>query len=142
MIVQDIYIKEHDWLLHAYFAVDAYYTDEIMERLWEMGCDSEHAERAYENLASGELNSGLCYSNYERRETVLVIAITSSADEFLNSLLHELTHFQSHVQYALSLDKTGEDVAYLVGDVVMLMYPKIKHLLCDCCRTKNDYDYE
>lgn len=142
MIVQDIYIKEYDWLLHAFFAVDEYYTNDIMERLWDMGCDSEHASRAYDNLTSGELNSGLCYSNYDRRETVLVIALTSSAAEFLNSLLHELVHFQSHVQYALSLDKKGEEVAYLVGDVVSLMYPKIKHLLCDCCRSKYMEDYE
>lgn len=141
MITQEIYIPKYDWLIHAYFAVDDYYTDDIMQHLWELGCDAEPARRAYENLSSGELNTGLCYSNYKLRETVMVIAKTSSADEFLNSLLHELTHFQSHVQKAYELEKTGEDVAYLVGDVVMLMYPKIQHLLCDCCRAKKHIGY-
>lgn len=142
MITQSIYIQKYDWLIHAYFAVDHYYVDDIMGHLWEIGCDAEHAKKAYENLSSGELNTGLCYSNYDKQETVLVIAKTSSADEFLNSLLHELVHFQSHVQKVYDLEKTGESVAYLVGDVVMLMYPKVKHLLCDCCRNEKRYYYE
>lgn len=134
MIRQKIYIKEYDWVVHAYFAVTTYYTDEIMDKLWLLGCDGETMELAQRNLDKGDLNTGLCYSNYHRRESVFVVAKTTSAAQFANSLHHELVHLQSHIAQVYFLQPTGEDVAYLSGELIMRMYPKIKHLLCDCCR--------
>jgi hypothetical protein len=134
MIRQKIYIKEYDWVVHAYFAVMTYYTDEIMDKLWLLGCEGETMELAQRNLDKGDLNTGLCYSNYRRRESVFVVAKTTSAAQFANSLHHELVHLQSHIAQVYFLQPTGEDVAYLSGELIMRMYPKIKHLLCDCCR--------
>lgn len=142
MIQQDIYVKEWDWTIHAFFAVNSYWVEPIMDLLWEIGCDSDNAKRAFDNLTSGKLNNGLCYSNYRRKESVMVIAKTSSAEEFFNSMIHELTHLQSHVCDVYHLAPTGEDIAYFTGDLSMQMYPKIKHLLCNCCRTKKEKHYE
>ena len=64
----------------------------------------------------------------------MVIAKTSSAEEFFNSFLHEMTHLQSHVCNVLFLSPTGEDIAYFTGEVAMELYPYIEHLLCNCCR--------
>lgn len=146
MIQQDIYIKEYDWVLHAYFSIHEYHVEEIMDLLWELDCDAHNAKRAYDNMISGELNTGFCYSNYAKRESVMLVAKASSAPQFLNSLLHELTHFQSHVAKVYFLKPTDEEVAYMAGDIIQQLYPKIKHLLCECCRNKNKtkqyYDYE
>lgn len=142
MIRQDIYIKEWDWTVHAFFSVSTYWVDEIMELLWEIGCDGDTAKKAYENLSESKLNSGLCYSNYRNKESVLVIAKTSSADEFFNSFLHEVCHLQAHVCDVYYLSPTGEDIAYFTGDLSMRLFPKIKHLLCDCCRKKKEKHYE
>lgn len=136
MIRQEIYVKEWDWNIHAFFAVSEYWVEDIMDLLWDMGCDASNAKKAYENLTSGELNNGLCYSNYARKESIMVIAKTSSADEFFNSFLHEMCHLQSHVCDVYHLSPKGEDIAYFTGEVSMQMFPRIKHLLCDCCRTK------
>jgi hypothetical protein len=111
-----------------------------MDLLWELGCDAEKAKKAYENLTSGELNNGICYSNYAKKESVFVVAKTTSAAQFANSLHHELTHLQSHIGYVYFLTPQGEEVAYLSGDIIMQMYPKIKHLLCDCCRKEEGYE--
>lgn len=45
MIRQTIYIDKYDWIVHAYFYVSEYYTDEIMEQLWELGCDADTAKK-------------------------------------------------------------------------------------------------
>jgi hypothetical protein len=136
MIRQTIYIDKYDWVVNAYYYVSEYYTDEIMEMLWELSCDSATAKKAYENLSSGELDTGMCYSNYVKKRSVMVIARTSSAAEFFNSLHHELTHLQAHIASTFRLNPLGEDIAYLTGEVAREIFPKVKHLICDCCRTK------
>lgn len=134
MIRVDIYVKEYNWNIHAFFAVSEYYVDEIMDMLWNIDCNSDTALKAFENMTSGRLNTGFCYSNYAQKESVMVVAKTTSAAQFANSLHHELVHLQSHIGKAFYLEPTSEDVAYLSGEIMMTIYPKIKHLLCDCCR--------
>ena len=137
MIRQKITLSDYDnWTIYAYYATTRYAVDEIMERLWEIGMDANNARQAFENLSMGNLNTGLCYSNYSMRKSVLVIALTSSPAEFINSWHHELEHLESHIGKVFNLDPTGEDIAYLSGELAMEMYPRIKHLICDCCRHK------
>ena len=114
MIRQKITLPDYDnWTIYAYYATTRYAVDEIMERLWEIGMDANNARQAFENLSRGNLNTGLCYSNYSMRKSVLVIALTSSPAEFINSWHHELEHLESHIGKVFNLDPTGEDIAYL-----------------------------
>lgn len=137
MIKQTIYIDSIGWLVHAYFHKTRYDVDEIMERLWDLQCNAEIAQKAFNNLISDSLNMGLCYSNYHTKESVLVIGRASSADEFFNSIVHELSHLQGHICDVIGLDPKGEEIAYYMGDLSRDIYPSISHLLCDCCRNKD-----
>lgn len=137
MIKHTIYIDSIGWLVHAYFHKTRYDVDEIMEKLWDLGCSSDIAQKAFNNLISDSLNMGLCYSNYHTKETVFVIGRASSADEFFNSIVHELTHLQGHICDVIGLDPKGEEIAYYMGDLSRDIYPSISHLLCDCCRNKD-----
>lgn len=137
MIKQTIYIDSIGWLVHAYFHKTRYDVDEIMERLWDLQCSSEIAQKAFNNLISDSLNMGLCYSNYNTKESVLVVGRASSADEFFNSIVHELSHLQGHICDVIGLDPKGEEIAYYMGDLSRDIYPSISHLLCDCCRNKD-----
>lgn len=38
MIRQQFDISKYDWKVEVYYAVDCYYTDEIMGRLYDIGC--------------------------------------------------------------------------------------------------------
>lgn len=135
MIRQKITLPDYDnWTIYAYYATTRYAVDEIMDSLWEIGVDAITARQAFENLSSGELNSGLCYSNILTRKSVLVIALTTSASEFLNSLAHETTHACVHIASAFGIDLRSEDFAYLVGDVCAEAYGSAGKLLCDSCR--------
>jgi hypothetical protein len=137
MIKQTIYIDSIGWLVHAYFHKTRYDVDEIMERLWDLQCNSEIAQKAFNNLISDSLDMGLCYSNYHTKESVLVVGRASSADEFFNSIVHELSHLQGHICDVIGLDPKGEEIAYYMGDLSRDIYPSISHLLCDCCRNKD-----
>ena len=136
MIRQRIYLDNYDILVHAYYATTQYYVEEILDRLYEIGCRGRNLRRAKENLASGELNVGLTYYSPRHREAGMVVALTSSAAEFYNSLLHELSHLTAYIAKDDNLSFTGEVIAYLEGDLAREIFPSVQPLLCDCCRHK------
>lgn len=135
MLRQKIHLNEWDWTIHAYYSVDGhYYTDEIMDRLVSLGCRGRNLQRAYTNLSSGTVDTGLTYSNLLKRETVMVVGYASSGAELFNSLLHEMRHVEEHITKASHIEPYGEPVAYLTGELGRQMYSCIGHYLCDCCR--------
>ena len=135
MLRQKIHLSEWDWTIHAYYSVDGhYYTDEIMVRLVSLGCRGRKLQRAYTNLSSGRVDTGLTYSNLLKRETVMVVGFASSGEELFNSLLHEMRHVEEHIAKASHIEPYGEPVAYLTGELGRQMYTCIGHYLCDCCR--------
>ena len=138
MIRQQFDISIYDWKVEVYYAVDCYYTDEIMGRLYDIGCRGDDLQTAYENLSAGKPDTGLTYSNYGTRQTVMVIGITSSATQFQNSYDHERKHLEAHIAAALGIDPWGEEICYLSGEIGQLMFEKARLMLCDCdcCKHK------
>jgi hypothetical protein len=67
----------------------------------------------------------------------MVVARTSSAAEFFNSVTHEFCHLAGQIANIIGVDRAGEEVAYMVGEMARDFYPGVKHLLCDCCRSKH-----
>lgn len=131
MIRQQLYIEKYDWVVYIYYAVDAYYIEEIMTQLYRIDCPFEFMRQAYENMSANKLNQGLTYSNYGRRETVMVIGLASSPAQYENSIQHELRHLVDNMVEALNL-KPGEPPGYLTGEVAMRMHPATKLLTCEC----------
>lgn len=141
MIRCELYTPRCDWKVTVFFAINEYWVDEIMEELWYLGIDAQNAKRAYENLSSGELNTGLCYSNYQKRKSVVVISKTTTADELFNSTMHEFKHLSSHIAKACDLEETGEEIAYATGELAHDMWKHVKHLFCDHCRCKTNHNH-
>lgn len=134
MIQQDIYLSAYDWHVHVYYAVTTYWHDRILCALRRAGCRGVELKRASRNLSAGRLDTGLTYSNFGRGETVMVIGLTSSPDEFLNSWLHEMRHLSRHIEQAYQLSPYGEAAAYLAGNIGQRMFPVAKDFLCVHCR--------
>ena len=141
MIVQDIHIKEYHWKARIFYAVTRYDIEEIMHSLHSIGCRAEHAKGAYKSLLRNEVGSGLTFSNYRRRHSVVVVALTSTAEQFHRCLIHELRHLQSHIASADNLDEKSEQVCYLLDELVGLTHQISAPLLCDCCREKQRHDH-
>lgn len=134
MIVQDFYIERYDWHVRVFYSVTTYWVWPIIKELRRIGCVGEKLETAYRNLSSGNLNTGLTYSNFERRETVMVIAKTSSPEQFQNSFDHEKGHLCRHISQTFGIDPYGEEEQYLQGYIGQKMFPVAKKFLCECCR--------
>lgn len=136
MIRHTFVIWEHSWTVRTYFAVTGYWADEILGHLFRLGADMDTMRSAAKNLRSGQLNTGLTYTSPWSRETVMVVALSSSGAEFFNSLLHEMKHLEEQIGQVIGIDPKSEQAAYFRGGVAREVFPHIRHLLCDCCRKK------
>lgn len=134
MIVQEFTLPKAEWRVKVYYSVTGYYVFEILEELRKIGCSGDTMADAYIQLYNCELNTGLTYSNCETHESVMVIASTSSSQEFANSLQHEQNHLKRHIAQTLGIDPYSEDESYLAGDISAAMHPVARKLLCSDCR--------
>lgn len=137
MIRQRIYHEDTGWRCHVYYIVTKPDAEEIIERLSEIGCNGDTLERAYRNLTSGKCDTGITYTNHARKESVVVIAKTSTALEFLLSLEHEFGHLACHIAQYYGLNLGGEDVRYICDALIEKTWIISRKLLCDCCRHKH-----
>ncbi len=133
MIVQTFYLKKYGWRVRVFYAVSHYHVERIVEALREIGCRGRRLREAMASLIRAEIDTGLTYSNYLRRETVMVIGMSSTAAEYDNSIRHEAHHLHMHIAEACGLDPYGEPVAYLVGETSRAMHPAASRLTCECC---------
>ena len=82
MIRQRFTLPKYGWSCMAYYAVDTYYTEEILDNMHSIGCDGDMLRTAYDNIKSGNLNTGVTYSNFGKSldcEPVLLIGIHKGA---------------------------------------------------------------
>ena len=134
MIRAEITLPNYRWKVHAYIAVSRYYTEEILLEMAMLGAGEKNLADAHRNLTAGRLNNGLTYSNQERRETIWVVALTSSAREFMDSFVHEIRHLEQHIANECGIDENSEEACYLCGDIAYRLFPYCKKMLCDHCR--------
>ena len=133
MIHQQIILEKYDnWVIDVYYGVTRFHVDEIMTQLHKLGCDGRSAKKAYENLSSGDLNTGLTYSNYHNHHTVMVVGIADSPEQFANSLTHEIGHIVAHIGKTYGLDMYGEEVCYLAGKIAQATFVVAKNFMCEC----------
>ncbi len=136
MIVQDIYLPIYDWHCRVFYSVTTYWVEDILRDLKRIGCSGAKYKKARRNLDAGELDTGLTYSNSGIGESVMVIAKTSSPDEFAHSYDHEKGHLAMHIAQAFDIDPYGEEFQYLSGDISKKMFPIARKFMCECCRKK------
>lgn len=136
IVVQNIYLEDWDWHVTVYYAVDTYYTDEILEELELIGCSWSELVKAENLLRSNQYNIGITYSNFKHKCSIVVIGLTTSAEEFQNTFDHEKGHLAMHISSALKIKPYGEEYQYLTGEIGQSMFKIAKRFLCDDCRQK------
>lgn len=134
MIRTEFTLPQYRWKVHGYIAVSRYYTKEILNKMTLLGASRENLADAYRNLRSGRLNNGLTYTNPSKRETIWVVALTSSAREFMDSFTHEIRHLEQHIANECGIDQNSEEACYLCGDIAYRLFPYCEKLMCENCR--------
>jgi len=132
MVSQRFALGEYGWKVHAFYHAEGSHVKEILSLLRYIGVQDLDYEEAFENLTSMVLDRGLCYSNLDKRVSVLVISPSSSPSQFMNSLIHEIRHLGNHIEKAFGINPHSEKAAYLAGTIGEKMFPKAKLFLCRC----------
>lgn len=136
LIVQQFNLYDFDWNVEVIYVVDKIIIDYIINELEELGYKEEEIQSAIKNLEDNNKNKGITFSNNITKNSIIVIGATSCAAEFQNSFDNEKLHLAIHIAKEFNIDPFGEDLAYLVGDIGMKMFPVAKRFLCDHCREK------
>lgn len=126
MIKQKVYLRWYDWYLTVIYEASQALSA-VADELWSMQCPSSLALGALELITVK--NTGFCYTDYAIKSTLICVAETDSDDELVNTVVHELKHFQSHVCEYYGISEKGEEAAYLIGDTCEELYKKFKYEL-------------
>ncbi len=135
MRVVDFSIPRLRWRVRAYFAVSKYNAEQIVGDLIAIECPAHILAQVKGNLRNYKMDTGFTYSNRRRRQTVMVVGLTSHPSEFLNSYEHELRHLVDDVAGTIGIPLSGEDVAYLTGNINRLLWEDIHGFICCCPRS-------
>lgn len=129
MIKQNIYLKEYKWYVTVFYNTSIDNLNDIINKLKEMDISKNDLYLAYENIIDNKINTGFIYTNFKKRETLITIGKANSKEEFINTVVHEANHLQSHIATYYDIDEKGEEVSYLIGDIVKRMYSIFKKII-------------
>lgn len=133
LLAQEFYLYDYYWTVKVFYAVDSIPIDYVLTELEKIGCSGEDLDSAEFVLTDGT-NKGLTYSNFNDRESIVVIGVTSCPAEFQHTYDHEKLHLAMHIAQHFDIDPFSEELAYLVGDIGLEMFPIAKKFLCEHCR--------
>ena len=120
MIHFDIIFEKYDWMVEVYIILEHANNERILNSLDYMKCPEKIKEQAEENLHSG-VNSGFTYTNPELHKSILVVNVSSSVDEYINTFNHEKNHVEMHICEEYDIDPYSEEAAYLSGELASLL---------------------
>ena len=125
MIRDSFQIPRYRWTVVMYYGADRDDAEELLHDLRQAGCAGDFLRTAREQLHSGNLNTGMTYTNYGRRLTLISIGRATSPLQLLNTLQHEQRHLETHIATACHLDPFGEEICYLAGYVAEKTFPRM-----------------
>lgn len=130
------------WEVDFLFAPDGYETEEALAYLYYADASDTIMRRAYQMMESENLNTGFTFTNQESKLAVVVIGPTSSEEEFINTLCHEVHHLAVAIAEGLGFSLDSEGPAYLNGDSMMELTKIICTLGCKRCNRKRKRSHE
>lgn len=133
MIQQGFSLGKRDWyIMCAYDIRTRRDMREVRRTLLAAGCDADRTDEALWVLSMW--NKGYTFTNYKEHLTIVCISKATSAEQFYDSIQHELKHVVEHLSEYYGVEPKGETAAYLQGEVARLMFPAAALLLCPKCQ--------
>lgn len=81
------------------------------------------------NVYLGQEDAGFTHTDFNKKLSIVGIGKASSKKQFLNTVVHEAKHVQSHICEYYKVPEDGEQAAYLIGYIVAKMYDILRYLL-------------
>ena len=126
-------LKIGRWHVDFLFAEEEYDTEEGLTYLYDADASDYILVKAYHIMEDNNLNTGFTFTNKDLKEAVIVIGPTTSGDEFINTLCHEIYHLAAAIGESLGVKLDGEKPAYIAGDSMMELTKIICRLGCQDC---------
>ena len=120
------------WLVVFLFADDDYNAYEVLRVLREAGATDDILDQAEETIVC-ERNCGFTYADGHNHLAVVFIGPTSSGDEFINTLVHEVHHLAVAIADGLGVNLRSESPAYIAGDTARALAKTICLMGCGRC---------
>jgi len=134
MIVQDFTIDKYNWTVRVYYTVSFYPIEEIVEELVSLGCAHDDILDCIDAMEDFKYDTGSLHSNLYQRRSIAIIGPSSSAEEFSDTLTHEIGHLTAHIAIADNIDPFGEEIQYLAGYISKQAFVVAEKFLCSHCR--------
>lgn len=120
MIAQYIRLGNRGWNVLVYYGVEQEDFIEVQDALLQIDCPNKYIKNAFKVLK--KKNTGFTFSNSDFKMSIVCIGMASNSDQFVNTVIHEAKHVQSHICSYYDIDETSEEAAYLIGHLVQRMY--------------------
>lgn len=128
MIKQYIELGRGGWYVYVYYGVNKHNINEVVQALQSLNCPSKDILTATRIMSTG-LNTGMTYSNSKIKTSLVCIGEADSKEQFLNTVVHESKHVQSHICWYYHIKEDSEQAAYLIGHIVQRMYKMLQIIL-------------
>lgn len=127
MITQYIQLKNVDWNILVYYNVDIYDFAEVSDSLRQISCSKSDMKKAFKVLH--KKNTGFTFSNDHYKMSIVCVGKATDVGQFIDTVIHEAKHVQSHICEYYNIEEDGEDAAYLIGHLVHKMYGMLERML-------------
>lgn len=117
------------WSIVMFVNVDYDKFDVIEEELTNILAPISVIDDIYDKI-SYKLNSGVTYSSFDFRTSVVCINKARDREELMNTISHEADHVQDAICKYYDVPLNSEAAAYLMGYLVGKMYYHSRSLFC------------
>lgn len=104
------------WAIIFAYDIELLDLDDVGNWLKALGASDEDVRRASRTILCW--NTGFTFSNDDLKMSVVCISRSSSVEEFMNTLSHELDHVQETVCSHYGIELGTETAAYVQGDIM------------------------
>ena len=122
------------WMVDFLFAEKGFDKEEVLDLLYECGASDYSLHQAESIMALCEYNCGFTFSDPETCRAIVFIGPTSSGEEFLDTLTHEIHHLAVAIADELGIDLESETPAYIAGDSARDLADVVCEMGCRHCR--------
>lgn len=133
MIGQSFDIPRYDWNVKVYYDVERYDINFCIKQLRKLTTDKHIFEECDKTLNTNKRDRAYTYSSYVTKSSIMFIGVPSSTGELISTITHEANHIKSHIASYYDLNEKGEEVSYLIGDIVRRMSNTFIEFICDNC---------
>ena len=131
MIERELYIGK--WHVGFLFSEDDYDDELVLTRLYDIDAPIYIMQEVNRLMDSCAANCGFTYTNPEMFEALIVVGPTTSGEEFVDTLVHEVHHLAVAIADSLDIDLESETPAYIAGDSAKELAGVVCSLGCERC---------